>query len=102
MFCSRLDCWFNANDRNINFRSELLNGIYGCGITGDYDGFYAFSNELLCNAVNPLNNEFDRFFTVRRMEAVGNIDDIFMGELLGNAFSNGQSTNARVKYANRS
>jgi hypothetical protein len=66
----------------------LFNGIYGCGITGNNDGFYAFSNELLCNEVNPLDNEFDRFFTVRSMEAVGNIDDIFMGELLGDAFSN--------------
>jgi len=78
----------------------LFNGIYRSGITSDYYGFNAFGDELLCNNINAFNNKIDRLFSIRSMEAISNINDVFIGQLLGNAFSNRKSTNARVKYAN--
>jgi len=78
----------------------LFNGIYRSGIASDYYGFNAFGNELLGNDINAFNNKIDRLFSIRSMKAISNVNDIFIGQLLGNAFSNRKSTNARVKYAN--
>ena len=97
----RLEARLDADDGDAVLGAQGLHCGGGGGIAGHDDGLDALVDHPAADAEAAFEDEFVGFFAVRRVARIGEIDQVFVGQIAMDRMQDRQTAQARIEDADR-